>query len=76
MDVLFQISVGKSKIFQLYTMIWVVYQLHEKTHLVRNCANGKQKLQLENLVRSMRFPFTVRPEAPEGIKTNYKFVWN
>ncbi len=47
-----------------------------KNHLVRDCANGTQKLQLENLVRSMRFPFTVRPEAPEAVKTNYKFVWN
>ncbi len=53
----------------------VVYHLHEKTIWLET-ANGTQKLQLENLVRSMRFPFTVRPEAPEAVKTNYKFVWN
>ena len=56
--------------------IWVVYHLHEKTIWLEIVQMERKKRQLESLVRSMRFPFTVRPEEPEGIITNYKFVWN
>ncbi len=52
----------------VYKVVYLWFTIYMKKHLVRNCANGTQKLQLENLVRSMGSPFTVRPEA---VKTNY-----
>ena len=38
-----------------------------KSHLVSNFANGTQKFQLENTVRSTRFPFPVRLEKTGNI---------
>ena len=54
----------------------VVYHLHAKTIWLEIVQMERKNLSWKISFGSMRFPFTVRPEAPEAIKTNYKFVWN